>query len=118
MRGVKPISDFLWVLSGPTIWAVHFFSIYLAEALLCAATMPSGTAMTAATSTLTAAALLAMLGILACRGSLSVVRLKNPYDEKEFLVLLTLILVVLSALAVIWVAIPGLLLPVCVFSPS
>ena len=97
---------------------MHFFSTYLVEALLCTTTTPSGTAMPAATSILTAAALLAMLGVIAFRRSLSVVRLKNARDENGFLALLTLVLVMLSALAVIWVAIPGFWLPVCAFSPS
>src|SRR5688572_19844762 len=113
MHKAKSISDFLWVLSGPIIWAAHFFSIYLVEALLCTATMPSGRAMTAATSTLTAAALLAMFIIVIYRIPLPEIGLNSARDEKGFLALLTLILVILSALAVIWVAMPGFWLSVC-----
>lgn len=118
MHRVKPISDFLWVLSGPAIWAVHFFSIYLVEALLCTSTMPSGTVMTAATSTITGAALLALLGIVAYRRSLSEIRMNTTRDEKGFLAVLTLMLITLSSLAVTWAAMPGFWLPVCAFSPG
>lgn len=118
MHKAKPISDFLWVLSGPIIWAVHFFSIYLVEALLCTASMPSGSAMTAATSILTGAALLAMFAIVAHRIPLSEIGLNSAHDEKGFLAFLTAILVILSALAVIWVTIPGVWLSVCAFVRS
>lgn len=118
MRRAMPVSDFLWVLSGPTIWAVHFFSIYLVEALLCIGERPSGTVMTAATSTLTGAALLALLGIVAYRCSFSEIRMNTIRNEKGFLAVLTLMLIALSALAVIWVAMPGFWLSVCAFSPG
>ena len=118
MHRVKPISDFLWILSGPAIWAVHFFSIYLVEALLCTATMPSGAVMTAATWTITGVALLALLGIVAYRRSPLGIRMNTTRDEKGFLAVLTLMLIGLSALAVVWVAMPGFWLSVCAFSPG
>ncbi len=118
MRRVRPVSDFLWALSGPIVWAVHFFAIYAAEALICTARAPSGTAMRVATLVLTGAALLALFGIAYGSRPFPASVMSAGRGATGFLSYLTLALAAASALAVIWAALPGFALPVCAFSPG
>ena len=37
----RPMSDLLLALTGPIVWAGHFFGVYLTEALLCSTPGPA-----------------------------------------------------------------------------
>lgn len=104
----RPMTDLLLAFAGPLLWAGHFFSLYLTEALLC-------TAQGAATQTtlrtiggaLTVCAVAAMLALARRqRHDLSV---PGRSAALPFAVPLTL----LSALAVLWTSLPLFLLPAC-----
>jgi formate hydrogenlyase subunit 3/multisubunit Na+/H+ antiporter MnhD subunit len=115
----KSFSEFLWVLSGPVIWTVHFFSIYITESLICTRPDPSVGVMWVAALLLTIAAL-ALLGavIVLQRRTFTKPGKNTEGEDRDFLPWLTLLLSMVSALAVIWVTVPVFMLPVCAFAPG
>jgi hypothetical protein len=111
---IRPISDFLWIMIGPAIWAGHLFLLYAAETLICLSSPSQGT-MLVTTMTLTGVALCA----LAAAAYAHRARAKTlPADERDFVPLVTMTLAGISAIAVIWTAVPGLALRVCTFQPN
>jgi hypothetical protein len=58
---VLSIGRALLALTGPMIWAAHFFEVYLAEAVLCSPSVSNANAVRVAGVTLTLIAVLALL---------------------------------------------------------
>jgi len=111
---VRPLADLLRLFIGPGLWFVHFIVLYGAEALICTPPATSARAMTWIAS----AATTMVLGALAVFGW-ALMRRPPPDDRLEehtgaaFLYVTALMLAALSALGVVWTALPVALLPVC-----
>jgi hypothetical protein len=86
-------------LIGPILWAAHFFSLYLAEAFLCAST-GADTSVRIAGGVLTLAAILALLFARSRTAGSPWASLIRP-------------LIDLSMIAVVWTAIPLAALKTC-----
>lgn len=113
MIRVRPLGDLLALFAGPAVWFAHFAALYAAEALVCT----PGVAPAAAMAWVAAAATVAALAIL-CAFGLRVARrpAREPagrHGGAAFLRGATLWLAALSGIAVIWVAFPLTVLPVC-----
>jgi hypothetical protein len=106
----RPLADLLHLFVAPVIWFLHLGLLYGREALAC--TLPGGSGrMMWFGAVVTAAALcaLATLAVVSNR------RVENRPDEHgaAFLRKATLFLTLLSAIGVIWSALPLLLVPNC-----
>lgn len=86
-------------LIGPIIWAAHFFTLYLAEALLCVSA-DAGTGVRLAGGGLTLAAIAALLYARSRAGRSRWASLIRP-------------LIDLSMVAVVWTSIPLIVLQTC-----
>jgi hypothetical protein len=113
MTRVRPLGDLLQLCTGPVIWFAHFATLYAAEALICTPGLASAGAMTWVAG---AATLAALAGL----GGFGVMLLRRPAHDPAgrhggaaFLRSATIWLAVLSAIAVVWVALPLAVLPVC-----
>ena len=110
----RPLADLLHLFIGPGLWFAHLTVLYGAEALICTPPVASGRAM----GWIASAATIAVLGALALFGW-TLVRQPPPDDRPEehtgaaFLHNTALLLAALSALGVVWTALPIALLPVC-----
>lgn len=106
----RSLSDFLWVLAGPIVWAVHFFVVYGPEAIICTRLGSPAYAMRWIVSVATAAAI----------GTLFIffLRKRNRRREKSrdtaaFLNDISIALAWISMAAVAGVAAGSLSLPAC-----
>lgn len=115
----RPIGDLLRMLIAPMIWFVHLAIVYAAEALIClGAPAAASTSMTTSmtwTVFLTTAAALAGFAVFAAtivRAGNSVKRAPDRTDARFFRAA-SLFLTLLSAMAVLWTALPTALLPAC-----
>jgi hypothetical protein len=112
MIRVQPLGALLRVLAGPAIWFAHFILLYGAEAIFCTPAVASPMTMTAVSvaATLTAlSALSAFAALTALRPAATL----RANDTATFLRATSLLLALLSAIAVIWIALPTFALPVC-----
>jgi bacteriorhodopsin len=112
MSRAQPLSAMLQMLAGPVIWFAHFVVLYGAEALICTPPLESSGAMTSVTIAATVAALVA-LGIFAAIVMRQFTAASRNHTDAGFLRVASLFLALLSAIAVIWVALPTAILPVC-----
>jgi hypothetical protein len=103
-----------FVLAGPAIWAMHFFVLYASEGFLCAAgpwaAADAVRLISLTTTTIAVAALLAFLGWQAQRGWR---RQRAAAIDAVAYRDISMGLAVMALLAVIWSALPAILLPVC-----
>jgi uncharacterized membrane-anchored protein len=113
MTRVRPLDDFLQLFTGPVIWFAHFVTLYGAEALICTPGLASAGTMAWAAGAVTLAALAAL-------GGFGIMVMRRPAHDPAgshtgatFLRRATLLLAMLSAIAVVWVALPVAVLPVC-----
>lgn len=101
----------LAMFSGPLIWAGHFLAVYVFVALACARGF-SGIAWLGvnisqwAISVLTCAALVAI-------GAIVVAHARRKGNGMEFVPWSTVTLGLLSAISVVWTAVPAYFVPVC-----
>jgi hypothetical protein len=109
MSRVRPLGDLLRLFVGPAVWFAHFVVLYGAEAMICTPGLAAAGAMTwaAAIATLAALAMLAGFSVLVLR------RPAKTHGGAIFLRRATVLLAMLSAIAVIFVALPVAVLPVC-----
>jgi hypothetical protein len=114
LKPVRPVGDFLRMTIAPTIWFAHFSVLYAAEALICIGPPADWGATMRWTVILATAAALGGLIILAARLLRSG---KNApprsEDSAAWLRRTSLLLTLLSALAVIWTTLPTAVLPAC-----
>ena len=112
--GARPLGDFLACLYGPLVWAAHFFIVYGAESVLCVGVSSPATAMRWTVFGATAIALSA----IAVRLTRSVFSDQNgSTDARRFLRTVRNWLAILSAAAVLAVAVSATHLTACV-SPA
>ena len=107
----RSLTDLLWLLVGPVVWFLHLVVLYGAEALTCRPPIGSGRAM----MWMGAAATIAALGALAMLAAVSIRRVQDAEEQTDaaFLRKTSLLLALLSAVGVIWGALPLALVPVC-----
>lgn len=113
MSRVRPLGDLLQLFAGPAVWFAHFVVLYGAEALICTPPLASPRAMSWI-------ALVATLAAIAALGAFVAMALRRPVPDPAnrrhdaaFLRGTALLLAVLSAVAMVWAAVPAALLPVC-----
>lgn len=100
-KTVRPLTDMLLIFAGPVIWFAHFSFIYGAQTLSCLG--PN------ADTRLILSYALATLLTLAALGVFAAINMRKT----GFLPRAGLALALLAIPAVIWTAIPALLLPAC-----
>jgi hypothetical protein len=120
MRRVVGFSPFLGSISAMIVWAVHFLVVYGVQATICvrlgADRTPWGQPLVPASVIgLTAVALVvvAVIGFRAWRRLRSGMSGQEGEDQAQFTVWMTVSIALLSALAILWEAVPVLLLPPC-----
>jgi 4-hydroxybenzoate polyprenyltransferase len=101
---------------APLLWLAHFVAVYGLSSLLCAAgqrlPLAPGVATPWATALLTLGALLlAAAGLL--RNGRRLRQRSSSGESEFFLAQANLLLYGLAAVGILWVALPGLLLPAC-----
>ena len=106
----RPLSEFLRVLVGPVVWFLHLVLLYGAEALTCMPPAGSGRAIIWIGISATAGALGSLVLV-----AVSVLRPdgRSRHTGATFLRDTTLSLALLSAVGVIWNALPLALVRVC-----
>lgn len=112
-RPTRPFGHALQLIVGPVLWFAHFTLLYGAEALICTPPIASGRGMMWVASAATVAALsaLAMVAARLIRAP------RHDDDDARFLRSSALMLAGLSALGVVWTALPVAMLIVCM-SPA
>ena len=107
-HSARSIKGLGFVLAGPAIWAIHFFVLYASEGFLCAAgpwaAADAVRLISLTATTIAVAALLVFLGVQRQRpAAIEAVAYRD----------ISMGLAVMALLAVIWSALPAILLPVC-----
>lgn len=102
-KAVRPLTDLLLILAGPSIWFAHFTFIYGMGTLICIGPAGSGDQKLLWTYALATIFALAGLGFL----------IAAMLRKNRFLPRAALALAVLAIPAVIWTAIPTTLLRAC-----
>jgi hypothetical protein len=112
-KAIRPFRDFLRPFAGPAIWLAHFSVLYGTETLACLGATQPGDAWTWSVAIATVLALL----LLAAVGADSIRRLRATQapdeSDQRFLVPITLLLVLMSLLAIAWTILGAILVPVC-----
>ena len=102
------------MLAGPAIWAVHFFVLYASEGFLCAAgPLAAADAVRLISLTATTIAVAALLVFLGWQGPRGWRRQRAAAIDAVAYRDISMGLAVMALLAVIWSALPAILLPVC-----
>lgn len=113
MSRVRPLSDFFQLLTGPGIWFAHFVVLYGSEAYICTPPVVAPGAMTWVGGAATLTAIAALAAFATCVMRRPGVEPDSRHTGAAFLRGATLLLMLLSAIAVIGVAFPIAVLPVC-----
>jgi hypothetical protein len=109
--GARPLSDLLVALFGPIVWSMHFFALYLMQALLCT-TLEATAPVYEIGVGVTIAALVALL-TFAVRRHQGSQAIAASVDARELMFAFAGPLTALSILAVLWTSVPLFLLPAC-----
>jgi hypothetical protein len=115
--GTRPLADLLRLFVGPVVWFLHLALLYGAEALICTPPVSSGRTMI----WLGIAATVAALGTLVFLAAVPAPRVDgrpSEYTGAAYLHNTTRLLALLSAIGVIWNALPVALVPVCALAAS
>lgn len=111
---VRPLGDLLRTLIAPAVWFSHFALLYAAETLICIGSPVDRGATMRWTVLLATAAALAGLFILAVRQFRAKKENASRSDRgSSWLRSVSLLLILLSALGIIWTALPATVLPAC-----
>lgn len=112
-----------WLAVSPTIWLVHFVACYATVAVWCAKAVPRDGALGAASSAVVVYTLVALSIVVAIaarsyrrhryRGSSVPHDADTPEDRHRFLGLATFLLSALSAVAIVFVALPFVFIGSC-----
>jgi hypothetical protein len=102
------------MLAPPTLWALHFLACYVIVSLACAHGAGEDAVRTGIA--LASMAGLAPIGLIAWRSFCQwrAARGLQEQDAAPFFAIVTLMLCAMSTVALVWVALPGFLLPPCV----
>lgn len=104
---VQPMATFLVCLTGPVVWALHFFFLYGAETLTCAAEPPVPNLFW----------WLALAATMGAGAGLAITIAKPPirgdFPAAPFLHNAARLLAALALLAVVWAGVTALILPAC-----
>ena len=109
-KHTRPMSDFVWMLAGPIVWAAHFFLVYGVEAVICTRAASPVTTMRWIVAVATALALGALVVFIF--RTLAARRKDSPVAI--FVPDVSIALALLSIGAVAGVAVSGLTLQACV----
>ena len=102
-----PLTHLIPALTGPIVWATHFFILYLAEAFACAAGA-------SAVRWIGAMATIGALGILAVSAARAGAHISDGQPSVTAVLLsFAMPLALLSIVAILWSAMPLFLLPAC-----
>jgi hypothetical protein len=114
MSAPRPLTDLLGVFIGPGLWFAHFGVLYGAEALACVrpSAAPHVLIWIGAIATVATLAALASFAAISMRTQRSEHR-PDAHSGAAFLRGVALLLVLLSALGVLWSVFPVAALPVC-----
>ena len=106
----RPLADFLRIVAGPVVWFLHLVLLYGAEALLCMPPAGSGrtTIWVGVSATVAALAALVLVAVATLRAEG-----RSRHAGATFLRDTTLSLALLSAVGVIWNALPLALVRAC-----
>jgi hypothetical protein len=107
---VRPMSEFLAALFGPLVWSLHFFGLYLIQAMLCTTAGAATAAVRATGAGLTIAALLALTAFAVRRRQATQA---VAGDGESRALAFAGPLTALSILAILWTSVPLFLLPAC-----
>jgi phosphatidylserine synthase len=110
MRQPDSVIYLLKALAGPSVWAAHFFFLYLTEAFACAGSSSPTEALRWSGLAATLAAL-AVLALYLTR--VYKFRQQDRTAQVEAAFIFSAPLALLSMVATLWTAIPLLLLPAC-----
>lgn len=113
--GSGSIKELAIALTGPMIWAAHFFAVYTAEAFLCngGTSSPTAVAIRPIGFVVTVIAV-AALGTFVSWQALPLTRSQPAHSTNEqFLREISIGLAAIALLAVVWGALPAMLLPAC-----
>jgi hypothetical protein len=113
----RPFADLLRLFVGPTVWFMHLVLLYGAEALICRPPVGSGRAML----WLGVVATVAALGTLVFLAVMPAPRADgrpSVHTGAAYLHNTSRLLAFLSAVGVIWNALPVALVPVCALAAS
>jgi hypothetical protein len=111
---IRSIKGLAFVLTGPVIWAAHFFALYATEGFLCGGgPWAAADAIRPISLTLTVIAL-AVLCIFVSWQALQGLRTKLATSIDAYIYRkISIGLAAIALLAVMWGALPALLLPTC-----
>jgi len=113
---VRPVTDIVLALSGPLVWAAHFFVLYLTEAFACAG-QPTPAGMVPWIGAIATAAALFALGLLALGIPKPLTAQANAADATAASFAFATPLTLLSMIAIMWTSIPLILMPACLPAP-
>jgi hypothetical protein len=112
-----------WLAASPSIWFAHFLASYATVALWCAKAVPRDGALGAALTAVVIYTLVALIAVLAIAarsyrrhrfaGSRAPHDADTPEGRHRFLGLASLLLSALSALAIVFVALPFIFIGTC-----
>jgi hypothetical protein len=110
MRQPDSVIDLVTALTGPIVWAAHFFFLYLTEAFACAGSNLPAEAVrwSGLVATITALAALALY-----LARVYPFRQRGRTAQAETAFIFGAPLALLSMVSILWTAIPLLLLPAC-----
>jgi hypothetical protein len=105
-----PLSHLVFALAGPIVWAAHFFILYLVEAFGCTSTGTTNDTVRwiGAATTIIALAALVLWGV--ARGY------RDGARRQDVRFAFARPLALVSAIAILWSAMPLFLLPTCTAS--
>jgi hypothetical protein len=106
----RPLGNFLCIFLGPVVWLLHLVLLYAAEGLFCMPPAATGRGTIWVGITVTAGALAALVLV-----AVSAPRVDGPSEHAgaTFLRKATLSLALLSAVGVVWNALPLALVSAC-----
>ena len=110
MRQPDSVIDLVKPLTGPIVWAAHFFFLYLTEAFACAGSSLPAEAVRWSGLVATTTALAALALYLA---RLYPFRQQDRTAQAEAAFIFGAPLALLSMVAILWTAMPLLLFPAC-----
>jgi hypothetical protein len=112
-RRASAPTELLLCLGGPIVWALHLFGLYGGATLACLPTTTQHIAFASLAKTLTLASVLAVLGLMMWQAKRRWPRGADHVAATRFLGSVSLVLSGTALVAIVWSAVPVLLLRPC-----